>query len=114
MKIVANKYENHGSVDEMLSAFKSMLRSDIETTTEVYADSTEDTYIDELIDYLDAADDFNYTATYRKAPKDLNIYITDYDDEIIQFSVPHEDLSFNNIYEDARYIIDEVNSLMEE
>lgn len=123
MKIVASKYANHGSADEMLSAFKSALRrdSDIETTTEVYADdeqnysyTSDDNYLDALIDELDSASDFNYNTTFRKTPYELKIYITDYDDDITEFAVPYDDLSFYDIEADARYIIDDVNRLLGE
>ena len=121
MKIIASKYENHGSIDEMLSAFKSVLNPNynIETTTEVYADDADlyglnDEYLDALIDRLDSAHDFNYNTTFRKTLYELTIYITDYDDDITEFAVPYSDLSFDDIEEDARYIIDEINNLMEE
>lgn len=118
MKIIK---ATNGTADEMLSAFKSALHQvyDIETTTNVYANetsnyTTDDEYLDAVIDELDSASDFNYNTVFKKTPLELKIYITDYDDDITEFAVPYSDLSFNNIYEDARYIIDEVNSLMEE
>ena len=110
---------NHGTTDEMLSAFKSALRqvSDVETTTDVYADdyNVDNKYLDAMIDELDSASDFNYNTVFRKTPLDLRIYITDYDDDdITEFAVPYIDLSFNDIEEDAQYIIDEINNLIEE
>lgn len=113
---------NYGTADEMLSAFKSALRqvSDVETTTNVYADETsnhttdDDEYLDAVIDELDSAPDFNYSTVFRKTPLDLKIYITDYDDGITEFAVPYTDLSFNDIEGDVRYIIDEINALFDQ